>query len=807
MKFFQIVKEKIWLIFLVVIPLLFFYQTIFFGRIPFPGDLLVGEYNPYNSYPFLGYVPGSYPNKAQNFDVIELLYPAKFLSIESFKNFQLPLWNPYNFSGSPHLASLQSGSLYPLNLIFFILPFVYAWSFYIWLQFILAGIFTYILLRELRIGSVGSFFGALSFTFSSFFVVWIEYGNIGHSILWLPLLIWLSLRFVKKPTLGTYFIMIAGLTSSILAGYIQTSFYLFIFLMFFTLFNIIFLNEKDRLRKIVIMLPIFVFPVFLSAAQLIPMLELFNSSSRSSYMISSMINSLIPKFHIITLFVPDFFGNPATRNYWLEGTYIERVSYIGILPLLFAIYSVLKRQKPTVLFFASSSLVILLLTFDNIISRTFYSLNLPFVSTAVPTRIMYLFCFSTSILAAFGFDLFEKNKKRDNTFIISLFASGLIFISLWLYVLLAPDFFKNESLTTNLAISKRNLILPTMILGVGSVLALGLYKLKNFKKYILLALLLLTVFDLFYFFQKITPFSPSQSVYPTTEVMSYLKSVQGIDRSWGYGSGYIESNIQTYEKIYSSDGYDALHLKRYGELLSTSDDGNISENIARSEAELKRGYGQNDLRDNSFRQRLMNLLGVKYILHKVDSEVSSHDFQTFDKEIYRLIWNKDKWHLYENKEVLERISLFGDYIVEKEDKNIIRKIHDPNFNLSETLILEENLPEAFNIVKDKNATVKVKRYANNNILVDTRSFEDSLLFISDSYFPGWKVKIDNNESKIYRANYTFRAVPVPMGEHNVSFYYSPDSFDLGLKVSGITLLILLLIMVLVFLKTKALNKK
>ena len=81
MKFFRAVKEKVWLILLVLIPLLFFYQTILFQKVPFPGDLIVGEYAPYNSYSFLGYVPGSFPNKGQNFDVAELLYPAKYFSV------------------------------------------------------------------------------------------------------------------------------------------------------------------------------------------------------------------------------------------------------------------------------------------------------------------------------------------------------------------------------------------------------------------------------------------------------------------------------------------------------------------------------------------------------------------------------------------------------------------------------------------------------------------------------------------------------------------------------------------------------
>ena len=155
---------------LIVVPLFFFYP-IFKGKIPFPGDLLVGEYAPYNSYNFLGYSPGGYPNKGQGFDVIRLLYPEKEFSIHSFKNLELPLWNPYNFLGNPHMASVQSGSFYPLNLIFILFPFMAAWTIFIVLQPILTGLFSFLFARELGLSMRSSVFSALVFAFSSYLIV------------------------------------------------------------------------------------------------------------------------------------------------------------------------------------------------------------------------------------------------------------------------------------------------------------------------------------------------------------------------------------------------------------------------------------------------------------------------------------------------------------------------------------------------------------------------------------------------------------------------------------------------------------
>ena len=158
----------------------------------------------------------------------------------------------------------------------------------------LVGVFTFLFLRELRIGPKGSFFGALLFSFSSYMTVWMEYGNIGHSILWLPLLMFLSLRFIRKPSFKTSLFMIGGLTFSLLAGYIQTSFYVFSFLLLFMIFNIFSLERGKRFSLFLKILPVFLVPVLLSSVQLLPTFELLSDSTRASYSVDNL--GIIGKF-------------------------------------------------------------------------------------------------------------------------------------------------------------------------------------------------------------------------------------------------------------------------------------------------------------------------------------------------------------------------------------------------------------------------------------------------------------------------------------------------------------------------------
>ena len=129
---------------LVGISWIFFYKTVFLGLLPFPGDLLLSEYNPWRHASYDGYVPGAIPSKVQYFDVIRELYPWKYLAIDEIKRGRLPLWNPYNFSGSPLMANHQSAIFYPLNFLYFLLPFDIAWSVLVVLQPILGSMFFFL---------------------------------------------------------------------------------------------------------------------------------------------------------------------------------------------------------------------------------------------------------------------------------------------------------------------------------------------------------------------------------------------------------------------------------------------------------------------------------------------------------------------------------------------------------------------------------------------------------------------------------------------------------------------------------------
>jgi uncharacterized membrane protein YfhO len=126
------------------------------------------------------------------------------------------------------------------------------------------------------------------------------------------------------------------------------------------------------------------------------------------------------------------------------------------------------------------------------------------------------------------------------------------------------------------------------------------------------------------------------------------------------------------------------------------------------------------------------------------------------------------------------------------DKAVLKRLLDTEFPISEKTILEEEP-----LVKQTKGGINKVDYVNynpNETVIDVQTDTPGLLFVSDTFYPGWKAYIDDKEEKIFRANYAFRAVEVPGGKHTVRFVYKPESFYKGLKISSATFVVLILLL-------------
>ena len=361
----------------------------------------------------------------------------------------MPIWNPYSLSGVPLLANFQSASFYPFNILFFLLPFSISWSILVVLQVILSAIFMYLYLINLKLNKWASFTGAFAFSFCGFNIAWMEWNTIGHVVLWLPLVLLAvdksilifqqsgnsklkiqnsKLQFKIKNYFIWPIIFIFSLTSSFFAGHLQTFFYLILISeIYFIAKWFQFGKQKNILILFLILNLSF---IVLTSVQWAPTLQLIGESARNIDQIDWQKDGwFIPWQHLIQFVAPDFFGNPTTLNYWGVWNYGEFIGYIGILPLIMAIYAIFFRRDKKTLFFGILFFLSLIFSLPTIFAKLPFIFNLPFIATAQPTRLLFLTDFSLIVLFALGFDYFLKIKKG---IILPICFVGIITGALWL---------------------------------------------------------------------------------------------------------------------------------------------------------------------------------------------------------------------------------------------------------------------------------------------------------------------------------------------------------------------------------------
>lgn len=749
--------------FLLALLILFLVNVFFFrlfylrGQLPFPGDLLLAEYNPWRQYSFFGFAPGAAPHKAQSFDTLCQLYPWRWLAISQLKQGQFPLWNPYNFSGAPLLANFQSAVFYPLNFIYWLTDFKLAWGIQVILQLLLASFFFYLFARRLKISFFGSLLGAIAFGYSSFMTVWLEYNTVGQVILWLPLVLLAIELLLEKVSFWRVSLLIGSLTFSLLAGHFQDFAVVWLFSLIY------YLLRQRRLFWL------WLLPLLLGAVQLLPGLELIFHSARSPLTKDFLMKKvLLQPYQLIVALAPDYFGNPATRNYFIDDTYIGKVLYIGLLPLLLALIAILRKKDWYLKFFLVSAGAALFLAVSTPVTGLLYSL--PFFSSLSPTRILFVFQFALAVLACFGFDFWQKGKIKR--WLPVLFAGSLIFLIAWLFAL-----GKFESVT------QRNLLYSSALFAAAT--GLLLFKKIRLAGWLLPWLMIVfVVLDLGRFFQKITPFSPSEFVFPETEIFDFLQQRSG--RFWGYGTAAISANYNAVFQLSSPDGYDPLYPRWYGELIRLSEEGNFKPAI-RSNANIAPGFGKENFFQNQTRQKILQILSVRYIL---DRDENQTDETTFPPEDYPVVYQKDGWRIYENQKAADRVFLAKKAYYADNQTEFEEIFNSPDFNPANQVILTgENKDQEF-----AGGEVEIISEAPSRIKLQTNSKDQGLLVLTDTDYPGWRAVVrplanygSAQQAKIYRVNHALRAVEVPPGEHEIEFIYSPLSFRLGLWLSGLSL--------------------
>ncbi len=157
--------------------------------------------------------------------------------------------------------------------------------------------------------------------------------------------------------------------------------------------------------------------------------------------------------------------------------------------------------------------------------------------------------------------------------------------------------------------------------------------------------------------------------------------------------------------------------------------------------------------------------------------------------------------IYQNLQALPRATMAGQVAVAADDAAALAALADPSFEpggqvvlLAEELAAAGLLEQAAQLVSPTaDGVVQVVSYQPEQVELEVALGAPGVLVLADTWYPGWQVAVDGKPAALLRANYLFRAVLLPAGQHRVLFEYRPATLGRGAGISLAAALVLVVV--------------
>ena len=773
--------------------------------------------------PFVLMAPLLFAGKAIFWGTVSLQFlPWSVLAARIIKAGQLPLWNPLVGMGAPLMANYQSGLLYPPNWLVIFSAGIWGAGWAAWTQtwlvtlhLVWAGLGMFLLARRIGLSPLGQLISGLSFALSGYLVSRSGFISINATVSWVPWLI-LSVTWLATGKTTIIKIITTGIVTSMLliAGHAQTAWYTILFSSAWLAIiawqgpNMHSLASevgrvpslRFRVRYVLLKWVALIISVglgiCLAAVQLLPTAELLLQSqrARSVEFDYAMTYSFWP-WRFLTLLAPGLFGSPVNGDYWGYGNYWEDALYIGVFPLLLAVSVVIgtllrflhQKKKssgtPTsnarldhnflVIFFVGVMIISFLLALGrNTPIFPWLYFNIPtFAAFQAPTRFSIWAVICLTMLAGIGADRLKRPEGRALYWTrLGTAGAGAITLGAGLawYLLgdISPTFIGSTALFGLFALCSGLLVLSAPVQRNADTHSDPKRRIWEW------VFLFVVGFDLILASWNLNPgierdFYDAGS-WSTDNLRSILASGRlylnpGVEyklkfnrfmrfdshiigEEWSNLREVLLPNINILDGIPSVNNFDPMVSARYARWMDA---------LTKFEA----------AGDQASFYRLLNLMGVgavEYLNHANHSGIGFQPVETSS----RMRWvpcaesardGNEAWEMVVNG----RTDLDRKVVIETGDDNL-----PPNCVMSKVL-----------------ANVTLIDEEPNQIKMSVSAPDMGWLVLSDLWYPGWNAEIDGKRTPIFRANYLFRAVRIPAGEHTLVWKYSPGSFWVGLSIS------------------------
>ena len=744
---------------------------VLIGKVPLPADL-VTQFPPWESA--RRHEPPA-PH-AEMGDLVTELYPWKAYTHRAASAGTLPLWNPFLLLGAPFVGDPQTALFYPPNLLYALLPTPLAWSLSFLVRTILAGVFAALLARRLGASQIAAVTAGLIFGFCGWTTAFQARPHL-DTCLWLPLVLFAVDRLQRRPNGRSVALTAAAFALPVLAGQPESAAHVTLIGLLFFIYRFALPppnpdGPAGRSRFALLFAAAGMVALGLAAVQMLPALEFIGQLDRS--LRASW--GAKPLREIAAFLSRDPGAHPNSAGVEIP----ECAAYAGMLTLLLAPLAVLHRNRRDAVFLAVLVACVLQVVYG-VGPAYWLSAHTPVLRGIPNWRLLAVADLGLALLAAMGLTAVEARAGSMRfpwaRWLLpgAAFAAAAVGVGLILArgrVTFVPHPFISMRTIRGPASSAAILFAAAVLLG--ATLA-GKIRPSRFA---VLALAFCAL-DLGSASYRSIPFVRPSEIFPPAPTFQFVAAdpepnrVTSVDACYGAG----------FELVYGLDSATGFNVvvHRTEELLAPLGfEGNAPR--IRSEAIL------------ASRGRLLDLMNVKYLVATTWNRSAERLAARPDR--FRRVFSDGSVHVFENLSVLPRAFLVpasGIEVVPGDGAQLDR-VRAEDFDPAGTVIVAERPVFGRDAYPDTPPAAPVVAKITTG-LNETRMTvavpKPSVLVLSQTWYPGWRARVDGNPQPLLRVDYGFAGTAVGPGLHSVQFVYQPASLRYGAAATAAGLLICL----------------
>lgn len=730
-------------------------------------------------------------------DLVSLFQPLRHQYAAAVSGGELPLWSSAIFAGTPIFADPQAATFYPGTAMHLALGYPLAELLAFLLHLVLGGWGMVWLCRKLGLGWAPAALAGLSYCCSGYFVTHLVHPNFIHTAAWIPWALGGLRRVVDTGQARWVALGAVTVGLSLLAGGLQLAYYglgaaLVLAVAWAAAESS--LSPKQRLVRCGLAAGALGLGLALAAIQLIPTAEFSAQSVRADGVTLELARSYrLPARGVLQLFVPYMYGLPGKTPYVGGQSFYEAFGYLGVaaVPLALTALGRLRVER-----LALAGLVLLAVwaaagpeaPVD--LHRGLYAVLPGFDRFRAHGRLLYLAVLGLSILAAYGLhDLLHGGaavQKRAARLwlgftLLALGVAGTVWLGASGQPGLIPPAAARLARTSAVVASG-------VLLGCWAAWTLG-RRAGLGAGWLAAGVIAIHLLDLLATGRTLVAHRHPPAGVDTRRRAHRLPAAVQASARTGAGEGhrvlfapdtyYMLQNLGMVQGFDNLRAYGPMMLRQTYDLLHHADRGRFA-------PWKKLPVDQNLIRVGRYRSPVLRMLGVRHVLR--------HDRPRAGPRImvplrYRA---RELPRALPRAWVVHRTELLGSA---RQREARLRSFDPGRVALVEHMAAElpAAQPRDGGDADHTPARVTARSGGGARMVLAVDAPRAGLLVIAESWYPGWKARVNGREAMVHRVNHGLMGVKVGTGKQHVALVFAPSSLTWGTALSLAALLGILLL--------------